>query len=126
MSMRRIGASTNPDAVRQAVCASARSIAGADVVQLLEPGSDDRLALSSAAGMRIPRAGEEAGAGLAYISAKPVFLPDASRGSRHGVRSMHFEPVLRDESVVAVLVLGWTKPVKRLSPRIVSGASGFS
>ena len=34
---RQIGASTDPGAVRQAVCVSARSIAGADVVQLLEP-----------------------------------------------------------------------------------------
>ncbi|HEU6446729.1 MAG TPA: GGDEF domain-containing protein [Gaiellaceae bacterium] len=121
VAMREIGASTNPDAVRRAVCSSARSIAGADVVQLLEPGADNRLALTSAVGMRIPRAGEEAGAGLAHISCKPVFLRHASRGGRHGARSMHFEPVLRDESAVAVLVLGWSKPVKRLSERVESG-----
>ena len=29
--------------------------------------------------------------------------------------------MLRDETAVAVLVLGWAKPVKRLSPRIESG-----
>ena len=45
VAMRAIGASTDPDAVRQAVCVSARSIAGADVVQLLEPSADGRLAL---------------------------------------------------------------------------------
>jgi diguanylate cyclase (GGDEF)-like protein len=55
------------------------------------------------------------------MSCKPVFLREASHGEKHGVRSMHFEPVLRDELVVAVLVLGWAKPVKRLSPRIESG-----
>ncbi|HEX7254558.1 MAG TPA: GGDEF domain-containing protein [Gaiellaceae bacterium] len=121
LSMRQIGASTDPDAVRQAVCSSARSIAGADVVQLLEPSVDGRLALTSAVGMRIPRAGEEAGGGLAHMSCKPVFLRDATHGARHGARSMHFEPVLRDETSVAVLVLGWSKAVKRLSPRVESG-----
>jgi diguanylate cyclase (GGDEF)-like protein len=120
-SMRQIGASTNPDAVRQAVCSTARSIAGADVVQLLEPGADRRLALTSAVGMRIPRAGEEAGAGLAFMSCKPVFLRSATHGARHGAASMHFEPVLRDDAAVAVLVLGWSKPVKRLTPRVESG-----
>jgi diguanylate cyclase (GGDEF)-like protein len=121
LAMREIGASTDPEAVRRAVCSSARQIAGADVVQLLEPKPDNRLALTSAVGMRIPRAGEEAGGGLALMSCKPVFLPEASHGEKHGIRSMHFEPVLRDELVVAVLVLGWAKPVKRLSPRIESG-----
>ncbi|HEX2495851.1 MAG TPA: GGDEF domain-containing protein [Gaiellaceae bacterium] len=121
VSMRRIGASTDPDGVRQAVCSSARSIAGADVVQLLEPRGDGRLGLTSAAGMRIPRAGEEAGAQLAYLSCKPVFLREAAHGARHGVRSMHFEPVLRDSTATAVLVLGWGRRVKALSPRIESG-----
>jgi diguanylate cyclase (GGDEF)-like protein len=121
VAMRQIGASTDPEAVRQAVCTSARSIAAADVVQLLEPSGDGRLALTSTVGMRIPRSGEEAGGGLAYMSCKPVFLGEATRGARHGVRSMHFEPVLRDETGVAVLVLGWSKPLKRLSPRVESG-----
>lgn len=121
VAMREIGASTDPDAVRQAVCVSARTIAGADVVQLLEPSADGRLALTAAAGMRIPRAGEEAGGGLAYLTRKPVSLREATHGGRHGVRSMHFEPILRDESAVAVLVLGWSKPVKRLSQDVESG-----
>jgi diguanylate cyclase (GGDEF)-like protein len=121
LAMREIGASTDPDAVRRAVCSSARQIAGADVVQLLEPNPDDRLTLTSAVGMRIPRAGQEAGAGLAFMSCKPLFLPNASHGERHGIRSMHFEPVLRDDVVAAVVVVGWAKPVKRLSRRIESG-----
>lgn len=126
VAMRAIGASTDPDAVRQAVCVSARSIAGADVVQLLEPNADGRLALAAAAGMRIPRAGEEAGGGLAYLTRKPVFLREATHGARHGVRSMHFEPVIRDESAVAVLVLGWSRPVKRLSQGVESGMQMLS
>lgn len=121
VAMREIGSSTDPEAVRQAVCVSARSIAGADVVQLLEPNADGRLGLTAAAGMRIPRAGEEAGGGLAFLTRKPVFLRDATHGVRHGVRTMHFEPVLRDESAVAVLVLGWSQPVKRLSQGVESG-----
>jgi diguanylate cyclase (GGDEF)-like protein len=121
LAMREIGASTDPEAVRRAVCSSARAIAGADVVQLLEPQSDGRLALTSSVGMRIPRAGEEAGGGLAFMSGKPVFLRDASRGARHGVRSLHFEPVLRDETAVAVLMLGWASPVKQLGLRVESG-----
>ena len=121
VAMREIGASTDPVAVRRAVCSSARSIAKADVVQLLEPSADGRLALTSAVGMRIPRAGEEAGAGLAHMSCKPVFLREAAHGARHGVRSMHFEPVLRDETAVGVLVLAWSKPVKRLTQGVESG-----
>ena len=115
LSMREIGASTDPEEVRRAICSSARELAGSDVVQLLEPSGDGRLALSSSVGMRIPRAGEEAGAGLAFMSGKPVFLRQASHGARHGVRSMHFEPVLRNNDAVAVLVLGWAKPMRRLS-----------
>ena len=126
VAMREIGASTDPDAVRQAVCVSARSIAGADVVQLLEPNAEGRLALSAAAGMRIPRAGEESGGGLAYLTRKPVFVRDATHGARHGIRSMHFEPVLRDENAVAVLVLGWSKPAKRLSQGVESGMQMLS
>ena len=127
VAMREIGASTDPDgAVRQAVCVSARSIAGADVVQLLEPNADGRLALTAAAGMRIPRAGEESGGGLAFLTRKPVFVRDATHGARHGIRSMHFEPILRDENAVAVLVLGWTKPVKRLSQGVESGMQMLS
>ena len=126
VAMRAIGASTDPDAVRQAVCVSARSIAGADVVQLLEPNGDGRLALAASAGMRVPRAGEEAGGGLAYLTRKPVFLPEATHGARHGVRSMHFEPVIRDESAVAVLVLGWSSPVKRLTQGVESGMQMLS
>ncbi len=126
VAMREIGASTDPEGVRHAVCVSARSIARADVVQLLEPNADDRLALTAAVGMRIPRAGEEAGGGLAYLTRKPVFLREATHGARHGVRSMHFEPVLRDESAVAVLVLGWAEPVKRLSQGVESGMQMLS
>jgi diguanylate cyclase (GGDEF)-like protein len=121
VAMREIGASTDPEAVRRAVCSSARAIAGADVVQLLEPQADGRLALTSSVGMRIPRAGEEAGGGLAFMSCKPVFLREASRGARHGVPSMHFEPVLRDETAVGVLMLGWASPVKQLGQRVESG-----
>lgn len=121
VAMREIGASTDPEAVRRAVCSSARSIGDAHVVQLLEPSADGRLALTSAVGMRIPRAGEEAGAGLAYMWGKPVFLHDAARAARHGVPSMHFEPVLRDETPVAVLVLGWSQSVRRLTPGAESG-----
>jgi len=120
-TMREIGASTDPDAVRRAICSSAREIAGADVVQLLEPNAPGRLTLSAAVGMRVPRAGEEAGGGLAFLSGKQVFLKDATHGAKHGVRSMHFEPVLRDDAAVAVLVLGWAQRVKQLSPRTESG-----
>ncbi len=121
VAMREIGASTDAGAVRRAICSSARKIAGADVVQLLEPNGHGRLALSSAVGMRIPRAGEEAGGSLAFMSGKPVFLRDATHGSRHGVRSMHFVPILRDDLTVAVLVLGWAKPAKRLTQGVESG-----
>jgi len=120
-TLREIGASTDPDAVRKSVCTSAREISSADVVQLLEPDDEGRLTLTSLVGMRIPRAGEEAGGGLAYMSCKPVFLRDASHGVKHGVRSMHFEPVLRNDEVVAVLVLGWAQTVKELPMRVESG-----
>ena len=120
-TLREIGASTDPDAVRRSVCSAARDISGAEVVQLLETSDENRLTLTASVGMRIPRAGEEAGAGLAHISSKPVFLRAAPRALRHGVRSMHFEPVLRQDEAVAVLVLGWAEEVKRLPMRVASG-----
>ena len=104
---------------------SACSIAGADVVQLLEPNADGRLAWRAAAGMRIPRAGKSRAAGLPSGPGSRAFVREATHGARHGVRSMHFEPVIRDVSAVAVLVLGWSKPLKR-SQGVESGMQMLS
>ena len=123
---REIGATSDPEDVRRAVCSAAREIAGAEVVQLLEPSGDGRLALTASDGARIPRAGEEAGAGLAFMSRKPLFVTEATHAARYGISSMHFEPVVRNADAVAVLVVGWTERIKRLSARAESGIGMLS
>src|SRR4029450_7927347 len=64
--------------------------------------------------------GEEAsGADSVFLAKQPLFVEDPRGDERisqrivmaTGAVSMHFEPVLRNEEAVAVLVVGWNHPV---------------
>jgi diguanylate cyclase (GGDEF)-like protein len=69
--------------------------------------------------MKFPLDEEASGARTTFLSKKPLFIADA-RGHGEisqrvvqatGAVSMHFEPVLRNEEAVAVLVVGWNRQV---------------
>jgi diguanylate cyclase (GGDEF)-like protein len=110
---RQMAGSSDPDAVRGAVCSAALAIAGADFAQLIEPDLDGML-------VRCAAAGEEASvetrdpspATEAYDTRRPLY--DAER-------SLLFEPVLRDDAAVGVLVVGWRRPIGELGEAAESG-----
>jgi diguanylate cyclase (GGDEF)-like protein len=103
---RRMAGSSDPDTVREALCSSAVMIAGADFAGLIEADVD---------------AGEQPSAPVAHVSRKPLFLADAGDPRNGGIGSLHFEPILRDEVAVGILVVGWSEPVARLGEAAESG-----
>lgn len=110
---RRMSGSSNPDAVREAVCSSALTIAGADFVQLVEPNDEGRLVRRVGVGDEaMIDLSESSPAAEAYVSRRPLFRAESGR---------HFEPVLRDEAAVGVLVVGWSRPVAELGDAAESG-----
>jgi diguanylate cyclase (GGDEF)-like protein len=110
---RRMAGSAEPGAVREEICSSARSIARADFALLIEPDIDGTLTRRAWVGEDRPCDAEDiAAADRAYISRRSLFVP---------ARSLYFEPVLRDEVAVGVLVVGWSKPVQELGETAQSG-----
>ncbi|HEV3478622.1 MAG TPA: sensor domain-containing diguanylate cyclase [Gaiellaceae bacterium] len=112
---RRMAGSADPVAVRAAVCSSALAISGADFAQLIEPDDDGVLVRRAAAGADVEIDGcEPSFAAEAYTTRRPLFVADRTR-------SLLFEPVLRDDDVVGVLVLGWRSPPGELGEAAESG-----
>jgi len=119
---RELNATTDAARARRAVCAAARQVIAADVVELWEPERDELVCTATAGadppagGLRMGR--EASGAGVAFASAQRFFVPDVSGQpaisarmiERTGARSVMFEPVAREGEVIAVLVLIWTTP----------------
>ena len=75
--------------------------------------------LESRPPLSVPLGEEASGADTVFLSKKPLFVEDARGDDRvsqrvvsaTGAVSMHFEPALRNEEAVAVLVVGWTHAV---------------
>jgi diguanylate cyclase (GGDEF)-like protein len=110
---RRMAGSSDPAAVRDEICSSARLIARADFAFLIEPDANGTLAVCAWVGeKRQCGAEDEAAAERAYVSRTPLFVPD---------RALHFEPVLRDEVAVGVLVVGWSRRARELVETEQSG-----
>lgn len=111
---------------RPAVCEAASTAAGAPVTFLLEPAGRT-FASTAVWGVEMApitvqaRASDSTSPG-AFMSRKPYFVADARAHpalaaplvEATGARSALFEPVLRDGSVVGVLIVIWQTPVARL------------
>jgi diguanylate cyclase (GGDEF)-like protein len=110
---RRMAGSSDPEAVRHAVCSSALAIAGADFAQLIEPDGEGALVRTAAVGDDVSLdTGEASPAAVTYASSRSLFVGEAG---------LHVEPVLRDELPVGVLVVGWRRPVPALGEATESG-----
>jgi diguanylate cyclase (GGDEF)-like protein len=107
------------------ICSAACTITGARFAKLMERSPDGDLVMTANYGLqgapplRVSLIEEPSAAGTAFISKKPVFIADV-RGDDQapqrivqatGAVSMQFEPVLRNEESVAVLVVGWNREV---------------
>jgi diguanylate cyclase (GGDEF)-like protein len=110
---REMAGSSDPDAVRQAVCSSALVLAGADFAQLIEPDFEGTLVRCAGVGEEVEiETGDPSPALEAYVTRRPL----APAGG-----SMHFEPVLRSDVAVGVLVVGWRGPLPELGDAAESG-----
>jgi diguanylate cyclase (GGDEF)-like protein len=123
-AMQRIFQQPTADATRADLCSTASRVARADSAALWEPrASATALVPAAVAGEKIiaaelPLIDRPAGAAQAYATGQPCFacladehafeLDPDKRGS---VRCALWQPVLRDQTTVAVLALYWLTPV---------------
>jgi diguanylate cyclase (GGDEF)-like protein len=111
---RQLAGSPDPAAVRSAVCSAALAIAGGDFAQMLEPDADGMLVRCAAVGADIEiETRDPSFAFEAYATRRPQYVTDTS--------SVLFEPVLRDDAAVGVLVVGWHRPLMELGEAAESG-----
>jgi diguanylate cyclase (GGDEF)-like protein len=109
---RKMAGSSDSGAVREEICAAARAITGADFAFLIEPDTNGALTVARGVGGR-GCADED------VVSAEEVYVSRRSHFSDS--RSVHFEPVLRDDIAAGVLVVGWREPVAGLGEAAQSG-----
>ena len=116
-----------PDAkvAREIICTAACTVTGARFAKLMERSPDGEIVMTAKHGLEssppltVPLGEEASGADAVFLSKKPLFVEDARGDDRlsqrvvsaTGAVSMHFEPALRNEEAVAVLVVGWTHAV---------------
>jgi diguanylate cyclase (GGDEF)-like protein len=108
---REMAGSSDPDAVREAVCSSALALAAADFAQLIEPDFDGTLVRCAGVGEEV-EIRDPSPALEAYVTRRSLSL---------AAESMHFEPVLRNDVAVGVLVVGWRGPLPELGDAAESG-----
>ena len=122
---RELARTTDPTEARKIICSAACTVTGARFAKLMERGADGDVVMTANHGLdagpplSIAPAEEASGADSVFLAKKPLFVEDARGDERisqrivaaTGAASMYFEPVLRNEEVVAVLVVGWTHAV---------------
>jgi len=122
---RELARTTDSSVAREVICSAACTITGARFAKLMERSPDGDLVMSANYGLqgapplKVSLLEEASGAGAAFLSRKPLFVQDARMSDQisqrvvqaTGAVSMHFEPVLRNEETVAVLVVGWNREV---------------
>jgi diguanylate cyclase (GGDEF)-like protein len=122
---RELARTTDSTEARKIICSAACTVTGARFAKLMERSPDGDLVMTANHGLdagpplAVPPADEASGAGTVLLSKKPLFLEDVRGDDRisqrivtaTGAISMHFEPVLRNEEAIAVLVVGWNRQV---------------
>ena len=118
---------------RTAICEGTLRVASADFVVLFEPDGRDGLAATAWSGAldsapAAPAGTEASGARQAFNTRQRVFVADAVGDERisqrlvelTGAGSVLFEPVVRGQKSVGVLVCGWHEPTTDPSDRLAS------
>lgn len=124
--------STVPEEARLAICRAATRIAGADVAIMFEPEPGGTGLRSTAAeGVEstwesLPFVGHTSGAVRAFTSREPLFISDlegdgiASRSlGRTGVVSALWVPIVRGDSALGVIAVGFASLVEELPERVM-------
>jgi diguanylate cyclase (GGDEF)-like protein len=122
-AMQRIFQQRTADATRADLCTTASRVARADSAALWEPRADDRalvpvaVAGDKVVAPEVALRAPPAGAAHAYATSQPCFASIADQhgfeldlGARRRVRCALWQPVLRDQTTVAVLALYWLTP----------------
>ena len=131
---RDISRTTDPKVARDVICSAACTITGGRFATLMEPDDDRNLIMTANYGLqgsppvRIAIGKEASGAAVAFVSGKPFFVEDArvdenvsQRMTRTtGAVSIHFEPILRNEETIGVLVVGWGKVIHGLERQAIA------
>jgi diguanylate cyclase (GGDEF)-like protein len=127
-AMQDVSREADASAARAAICAAASAIGGSDIAAFFEPDGEGNLLFSAAVGAALPpgtriTVGQEpSGAAVAYVSKKAFFVSDARGHAAVSQRlletadlhSVHFEPVIREDESIGVLVLGWRERVHQV------------
>jgi diguanylate cyclase (GGDEF)-like protein len=122
---RELARTTDAKVAREIICSAACTVTAARFAKLMERSPDGDLVMTANHGLdggpplTVSPGDETSGAGSVFLSKKPLFVEDARSDDRisqrvvmaTGAVSMHFEPVLRNEEAVAVLVVGWNRQV---------------
>jgi diguanylate cyclase (GGDEF)-like protein len=134
-AMQDVSREADGTAARTAICAAACSIGACQMAAFFEPDGPGRLLLTASVGpglplgARITMASEPTGAGIAFTSKRSFFVSDAPSHEavsqrlveEASVSSVHFEPVVRDDKSIGVLVLGWGERLFQLRHETASG-----
>ena len=122
---RELARTTDATVARKIICAAACTVTGARFAKLMERAPDGDVVMTANHGLEsgppltIAPGDEASGADSVFLAKKPLFVDDARGDERisqrivmaTGAVSMYFEPVLRNEEAVAVLVVGWAHSV---------------
>jgi diguanylate cyclase (GGDEF)-like protein len=134
-AMQDVSREADGAAARTAICAAACAIGAGQVAAFFEQDGPGQLLLTASVGpglplgTRITMGTEPSGAAIAFTSKRSFFVSD---GRTHaavsqrlleegGISSVHFEPVVRDDKSIGVLVLGWQERLFQLRHETASG-----
>jgi diguanylate cyclase (GGDEF)-like protein len=134
-AMQDVSRAGDATAARAAICAAASAIGGSQGAVFFEPDGAGSLIVTAVVGPSLPLGtrvtlgSEPSGAAVAYTSKRPFFVSDARNHAAvsqrlleaGGVHSVHFEPVVREDESVGVLVLGWGERLFQLSHVTAAG-----
>ena len=125
---------THAEAARPAICKAGARLTEASLVVLYEPdpkglelvptavfGARERLAY-------LPFAGQTTGAGSAFSTARPLFVPDCSTYPELGqrmvegvdLRSALWQPIISNGVPIGVLAVAWTERLESVSVRMTT------
>ncbi|CAN5457637.1 hypothetical protein BH18ACT1_BH18ACT1_01690 [soil metagenome] len=119
---------------REGICEAARAISGADLSYLFEPDGVGNLVSTADAGDSLPpvciaMGNEPSGAAVAFATGQRLFVPDVvghpavsqRMVEATAIRSAVYQPVLRGDTPVGVLVLGWRSRMRARREPIQQG-----
>jgi diguanylate cyclase (GGDEF)-like protein/PAS domain S-box-containing protein len=125
---------THAEAARPAICKAGARLTDASLVVLYEPDAKGlELVPTAVFGARerlahLPFAGQTSGAGSAFSTARPLFVPDCSTYPELGqrmvdgvdLRSAMWQPIISNGVPIGVLAAAWTERVDSVSVRMTT------